>query len=586
MIFTRWVVLVAALFVALAAGTSAADRIRKADGPTSLQTRDTWWETMLASREALAEQEAAAERQAEADRLADPVLKECQPFRIELNTQQEPRKIRVRIAGLRRLYVGCAGQFHVFLGEPQLIGRDGKAVPLPLAKARVPTDQDLFRHSGMRHGWQPIVSGQQKYATGFTMRDWEICVELDGQAEWLEGTLGAPTHKEIRKAEFWVQCRSLAEVKAKAVAAREAIVVAVAGAFPSPADLRQQRVEARADIWKTDWKRGDLADLASRYAGACGPDQKPSAQEIAKQCQSVAELKTVRDLFYGQYIRERLGLARKTLAMVERAAPRPELAEELAALEKELAASKGRSNGESLHTRVCNLRRKIILSHPALDFPKLLINKRSGFLPEHMVDQYLGRHSQEAPGLVVLEGWRENPRETVLLAGKLPRGCTITPDLSYDGKRVLFAFADHSHARDDDLFLPGTNFYDSPTNVEDSGARYRGYLVYEYSFETGKVRQVTGTAADPMARSSSSTRAKGRTSPRRSPRSLPNCRRPRGPCRAAPLRPPCRWPTTFLSNGLLSTQSSFPAAGPAPRGLSARNCSFAPTSTAPNTRCT
>ena len=72
---TRWVVLTSMLFLGLAAGVSAAERTRKAEAPTCYQPRDTWWETMLASREALAEQEAAAERQAEAQRLADPVLR-------------------------------------------------------------------------------------------------------------------------------------------------------------------------------------------------------------------------------------------------------------------------------------------------------------------------------------------------------------------------------------------------------------------------------------------------------------------------------------------------------------------------------
>jgi len=496
MIAMRWAIPSGMSFIMLAAGTSAVERSRSAEAPSCYQPRDTWWETMLASREALSEEEAAAERRAEADRLADPMLKECQPLRVEVSNQQEPRKIKVRVAGLKQLYLGSEGRTDVFLGEPQLIGHDGKAAPLPLAKARTPTHHGFFIHSGMSSRWQPIVWGQRKFAAGLVMGNWEICVELDGQAEWLEGWLGARSQKDVRQAEFWVQHRSLAEVKAKAVAAREAIVVAIAGAFPSPVDSRQQQLEARVGIWKADWKRGDLTDLAARYAGACAAEQKQAAQETAKQCKGVAELKAVRGLFYAQHITPRLGLARKTLAMVERAAPRPQLAAELAALEKEFADTKGNSNGEALYVRVCNLRRKIVLSHPALDFSKLLINKRSGFLPEHMVDQYLGRHSQEAPGLVVLEDWRENPQETVRLAGKLPRGGTIQPDLSYDGKRVLFAFADHSSARDGDGLTGRPSEW--LTSSDDSGVRLRGYYICEYSFETGKVRQVTGTAADPM----------------------------------------------------------------------------------------
>jgi hypothetical protein len=168
-------------------------------------------------------------------------------------------------------------------------------------------------------------------------------------------------------------------------------VVVVAAAFPSPVDSRQQTLETRVGFWKADWKPGELADLAGRYAAACGGQQKEAAEEIARRCNNMAELKAARDLFYVQYIEPRLALARRTLEMVERAAPRPQLAAELAVLEKQFADPQGNSHGEAFYVRACNLRRKIVLSHPALDFPKLLINKRSGFLPEHMCDQYLSR---------------------------------------------------------------------------------------------------------------------------------------------------------------------------------------------------
>ena len=144
----RWVALTGALFLALGASAPAAERTQKAEPPISLQPRKTWWETMLASREALVEQEAAAERQAEALRLADPVLKDFQPLRIESSRQQEPGKIKVRIAGMKQLYLGCAGQTEAFLADAQLIGRDGKVAPLTLAKANTTKGRDgWFRQS-------------------------------------------------------------------------------------------------------------------------------------------------------------------------------------------------------------------------------------------------------------------------------------------------------------------------------------------------------------------------------------------------------------------------------------------------------
>jgi len=171
-------------------------------------------------------------------------------------------------------------------------------------------------------------------------------------------------------------------------------------------------------------------------------------------------------------------LARRTLAFVERSAARPQFAAELAVLEKRLADARSLQDADrrAVYAEIRQLRRRIILSHPLLDFDKLLINKRTGQLPEHMCDQYLGRHSRPGPGLVVLESWKDSPRETPLLAGRLPVGGTLHPDLSFDGKRVLFAFCDDTT----------------------KSSNLRGYFIYEAALDGSSLRQLTGTPADPM----------------------------------------------------------------------------------------
>ena len=120
------------------------------------------------------------------------------------------------------------------------------------------------------------------------------------------------------------------------------------------------------------------------------------------------------------------------------------------------------------------LRRRLILSHPALDFDRLLINKRSSAIPGHMCDQYLGRHSQPGPGLCVIESWKTQPVCKPILEGKLPAGSTLNPDLSFDARRVLFSFcASRSDSRD-----------------------LMGYNVWECSLDGRELRQITGTARD------------------------------------------------------------------------------------------
>ena len=152
----------------------------------------------------------------------------------------------------------------------------------------------------------------------------------------------------------------------------------------------------------------------------------------------------------GQYLKlatERLELARRTLAFVETSAKQPQLAAELVALEQRIdraAASSPDTFPKSLYDETCELRRRIILSHPQLDFDRLLINKRPPPKFNHQSDQYLGRYSGVGDGLVVLDSWKDQPRETVLLKDKLPPGSVLHPDLSFDATRILFSYCDHT----------------------------------------------------------------------------------------------------------------------------------------------
>jgi hypothetical protein len=98
-----------------------------------------------------------------------------------------------------------------------------------------------------------------------------------------------------------------------------------------------------------------------------------------------------------------------------------------------------------------------------------------------MCDQYLGRHSKPGPGLTVLESWKDNPKETVLLDGKLPAGMTYHPDLHWDAQRVVFAFCPAGDRRTD--------------------GRVRSFFLYEAAMDGSWVRQLTGTDKDPMERS-------------------------------------------------------------------------------------
>ncbi|NQT86026.1 discoidin domain-containing protein, partial [bacterium] len=147
---------------------------------------------------------------------------------------------------------------------------------------------------------------------------------------------------------------------------------------------------------------------------------------------------------------------------------------------------------------VRSLRRELILSHPALDFDRLLVNKRPPPKANpHQCEQYLGRHSAAGPGLVILDSWKNSPKETVLLEGKLPTGSVLHPDLSFDAKRIIFSFCDHTVVTDDSVKLPV-----HPTEIQYGydNQKYGGrrFFIYEATLDGRTVRQLTGTPSDPM----------------------------------------------------------------------------------------
>ncbi len=219
-----------------------------------------------------------------------------------------------------------------------------------------------------------------------------------------------------------------------------------------------------------------------------------------------------------------LKLAEATLGLVERAAPRPGFAARIERLKEEVARAEDAADWKALYIKVRWVRRRLLMSHPLLDFDRLLINKRPPPLfgvASHMCDQYLGRWSEPGPGLCILESWRENPRCRQLLKGKLPTGCVLHPDLSFDAKRVIFSFCDHTvpgleaWRNRPDLVLTTMNPFRAAAlrqaepaarrRVLDSRvvqhiirAARRQFFIYEMDLETGRVRQLTGTPDDPM----------------------------------------------------------------------------------------
>jgi len=126
--------------------------------------------------------------------------------------------------------------------------------------------------------------------------------------------------------------------------------------------------------------------------------------------------------------------------------------------------------------------RTLAMQNPLLDFDQLLVTKLldPGWI-YHMSDQWYGWWARPGGGIYLLEDFKSGtPKETSLTAQFAP-GCFQRPMLSWDAKKVLFAYC---------KFYPETNANrtktDKSTLPEDSF-----YSIYEMNIDGSGLRQLT-----------------------------------------------------------------------------------------------
>lgn len=93
-----------------------------------------------------------------------------------------------------------------------------------------------------------------------------------------------------------------------------------------------------------------------------------------------------------------------------------------------------------LYLDACWAVRGMALRNPLLDFDSLLFVKAAPGRFPHMSDQYYGWWSRPGGGVYLLQGFKSANPKLRCLTADLPAGSFLRPDLSYDGKKILFAY--------------------------------------------------------------------------------------------------------------------------------------------------
>jgi len=125
-------------------------------------------------------------------------------------------------------------------------------------------------------------------------------------------------------------------------------------------------------------------------------------------------------------------------------------------------------------------RRQMALSNPLADVGPLLFVKQVPGAFSHQLTQYYGRYARPGGGVFVLDEPGRSMSCRQLAAGALPEGSYQHPEVSFDGKRVLFAFCATESA-------PADSF---------AGNAGLFYHLYEMAVDGSGLRQLTDGAFD------------------------------------------------------------------------------------------
>jgi hypothetical protein len=145
---------------------------------------------------------------------------------------------------------------------------------------------------------------------------------------------------------------------------------------------------------------------------------------------------------------------------------------------KELAEDAPEKVQRELYFQACRAVRKIALSNPLLDFDTILFAKRAPGMFPHVCDQYYGWWSRPGGGIYLLKDFKSDAPRLQCLTDGWPAGNFLRPELSYDGKKVLFAWCRYyRHVagirnKVDKEKLPEDSFYHIfEMNIDGSGLR-------------------------------------------------------------------------------------------------------------------
>ena len=125
--------------------------------------------------------------------------------------------------------------------------------------------------------------------------------------------------------------------------------------------------------------------------------------------------------------------------------------------------------------------RELALQNPLLDFDTILFAKTSPSMFPHMSDQCLSYWHRGSGAICLLKNFKSGQPEIIELTKGWRNGTFFRPELSYDGKKVLFAYAEYH---------PSVALLQDKVN-KNNIAEENYFHLYEMDIESRQSRQLT-----------------------------------------------------------------------------------------------
>ena len=152
---------------------------------------------------------------------------------------------------------------------------------------------------------------------------------------------------------------------------------------------------------------------------------------------------------------------------------------------------------KELYLQACALRRQIAFANPLLDFDKLVFvthkrNPIGEFMGDHMAGQYYGIHATKGEGLYILEDvFGNQPTVKNVINGNLPDGAYLSPELSFDGRKILFAYTEAAGYIPEVVAPEDVNGLYSYSGMQCSFTDKNAWHIYSIDVDGSNLRQLT-----------------------------------------------------------------------------------------------